>query len=310
MNFLELLIFGVVFLIGKGKICSTATLGKKSFSKSTHKTSLKIRCTMTMPSLNHKNSMCVTAMQKGYALTVIFLLLTSVSSVHARNWLEAGASVIDSLTAGNKEGSATDSVLAVDDISAAFREALVMGTDKVTRQLGKTDGFNADPLIHIPLPDQLQTVKSVLSTVGMANYVDELELKLNRAAEAAVPQTGALFLDSIKSMSFEDAMAIYRGPDDSATQYFKARMSPELKTAMLPVIDASLAEVDALQSYDRLMGEYQALPFVPDVKADLTQHVLNSALDGVFLYLSKEEAAIRNDPINHTSDLLKRVFGG
>lgn len=243
------------------------------------------------------------------AIVLLILLMVSPPSL-AKNWWETGASIIDSLTAGNDESSVTAGVLGSTEISAAFKQALQIGTENVTSQLGQSDGFNGDPLIHIPLPEQFQTVKSVLATVGMSAPVDDLELKLNRAAEAAVPKAGALFVESIKTMSFDDAMAIYQGPEDSATQYFKTRMSPELKKAMQPIVDSSLAEVGAVQAYDRVMGEYQALPFVPDVKADLTNHVLERALDGVFLYLGKEEAAIRSDPLRHTTDLLKQVFGG
>ena len=51
------------------------------------------------------------------------------------------------------------------------------------------------------------------------------------------------------------------------------------------------------------------MPFVPDVKADLTQHVLECALQGLFLYLEQEEAAIRQNPAKQTTELLKKVFG-
>lgn len=51
------------------------------------------------------------------------------------------------------------------------------------------------------------------------------------------------------------------------------------------------------------------MPFVPDVKANLTEHVIQKGLDGIFYYIAKEEAAIRNDPVKQTTDLLKRVFG-
>jgi hypothetical protein len=50
------------------------------------------------------------------------------------------------------------------------------------------------------------------------------------------------------------------------------------------------------------------LPFVPDVKADLTNHVLEKAIAGIFLYLGKEEAAIRENPAKRTTELLKKVF--
>lgn len=58
-------------------------------------------------------------------------------------------------------------------------------------------------------------------------------------------------------------------------------------------IEISVAEVDAVRAYDQAIGRYNAVPFVPDVKADLTQHVLERALKGLFLYLAQEEAAIR-----------------
>ncbi|MDH3393507.1 MAG: DUF4197 domain-containing protein [Desulfobulbaceae bacterium] len=32
-------------------------------------------------------------------------------------------------------------------------------------------------------------------------------------------------------------------------------------------------------------------------------------MDGIFYYVAKEEAAIRENPVRQTTDLLKRVFG-
>jgi len=51
------------------------------------------------------------------------------------------------------------------------------------------------------------------------------------------------------------------------------------------------------------------LPFVPDVKANLTGHVVQKAMDGIFYYIAKEEAAMRKNPAKQTTDLLKKVFG-
>ncbi len=56
------------------------------------------------------------------------------------------------------------------------------------------------------------------------------------------------------------------------------------------------------------MGKYKSLPLVPDVQADLSQHVLSKGIDGIFYYLAKEEKAIRDNPAKRTTDLLKKVF--
>jgi hypothetical protein len=59
-----------------------------------------------------------------------------------------------------------------------------------------------------------------------------------------------------------------------------------------------------------MMGQYSNLPFVPDVKANLTDYGLDMALKGIFHYLAQEEAAIRDNPAKRTTDILRKVFGG
>lgn len=185
-----------------------------------------------------------------------------------------------------------------------------MGSENVVSKLGTMDGFNADPAVHIPLPEKLRTVKTMLSKVGMSQLADDLELKLNRAAEAATPKAKSLFLEAINDMTFEDVKTIYEGPENSATKYFQGKMSPALKEEMEPVVDNSLAQVGAVKAYDKVIGQYQTLPFVPDVKANLTEHVVQKGMEGIFHYLAKEEASIRKDPAKQTTELLKKVFGG
>lgn len=198
--------------------------------------------------------------------------------------------------------------LTAKDMTDGLKEALRIGTQRVVQQLGKPDGFNADKAIHIELPEQLQVVQSTLDKIGMGAMMNDLEEKLNRAAEKATPQAKTLFLDAIKAMSIDDVKRIFNGADDAATHYFKEKTSDPLKAAMRPVIDNSLAEVGVLQAYENVIGRYRSIPFVPDVKADLTNYTLDKCLDGVFHYLAVEEAAIRNDPLQRSTELLRRVF--
>jgi hypothetical protein len=203
----------------------------------------------------------------------------------------------------------TTSALTTDEIAAGLREALRVGTSRVVERVGAADGYNADPDIHIPLPGALKDVQSALKRVGMGDMADDLELKLNRGAEAAAPAAKELFIQAISEMTLEDVQAIYEGADDSATQFFKGKMSPALAKRMTPIVDDSLADVGAVKSYDTMMSQYEAIPFVPDVKSDLTAYVVEKAMDGIFLYVGREEAAIRKNPAARTTDLLKRVFG-
>jgi len=236
------------------------------------------------------------------AVTILFLL--AGTSGAESQWWEKGIKLF-----GDSGQSKKADTLSVDEIGAALREALRVGTRNVTDQLGQFDGFNGDPAVHIPLPENLQTVKSVLDRVGMSQLVNDLEIKLNRAAEKATLPAKELFFQAIGDMTLDDVKGIYNGPEDAATRYFQKKMTPSLAEEMRPVVDESLSTVGAIQAYDTLMGQYRSIPFVPDVKADLTEYVIEKGMDGIFYYLAKEETAIRQNPAKRTTELLKRVFG-
>src|SRR5262245_28837834 len=130
--------------------------------------------------------------------------------------------------------------LSTDEVGKGLKEALLVGTRHVTTRLSRTDGFNADPEIHIPLPDTLKNVQSVLSHVGMSDMLDDLELRLNRAAELATPKARELFVQSVQDLTLDDAMQIYKGPDEAATRYFQNKMSEPLAQQMTPIVQQTL----------------------------------------------------------------------
>lgn len=233
---------------------------------------------------------------------IIFLFISN--TVYAGNIFDKALQVFSG--SGESEGSGD---LTTNEIGAAFKEALRIGSDNVVSRLGQEGGFNTDPAVHIPLPQELEIVKTTLDKVGMSFLVEELELKLNRAAEEATPKAKELFLQAIKEMTFDDVMNIYNGPEDSATQYFQGKMSDSLAKEMQPIINNSLSQVGAVKTYDNVISKYKSVPFVPDVKANLTHYVTQKGMDGIFHYMAKEEAAIRENPAKQTTELLKRVFG-
>jgi len=240
-------------------------------------------------------------------VAVVMGVAFQTPALAGNSWLDQGSNLLKSLDT-DKETVATAAGLSTEDIIGGLKQALEKGYSAVVSQLSASDGFNSDDAVHIPLPENLSMVKSLLDKAGLKTYTDSVELKLNRAAEAATPKARTLFMDAISKMSFDDAKAILDGPEDAATQYFKEKMSPGLTKAMTPVIDRSLNDVGAVQAYDSMMGEYKSLPFVPDVKNNLTGHAVEKAMDGIFYYLAKEEKAIRENPAERTTELLKKVF--
>lgn len=243
----------------------------------------------------------------GYFCAALALLLAVAPgpAVAQGSFFDQAKKTLEGLT-GTAPGGG---ILNNAEIADGLREALRVGTERVVGQVGARDGYNADSTIHIPLPGVLKDVQSMLRRFGMADLANDLELRLNRAAEAAAPAAKELFWQAISGMTLEDVEGIYNGPDDAATRYFQGKMTAPLAERMAPVVDRSLAEVGAIRSYDEMMAQYAALPFVPDVKANLTEYVVEKAMDGLFHYVAEEEAAIRNNPAKRTTELLQRVFG-
>jgi len=232
-------------------------------------------------------------------LTLIFL--TGCTEVQ---WQQAGQSMLQQLGGADTGGPLTDR-----EIDAGLREALRIGSERVVVQVGRHDGYFADSVIHIPLPAKLAKARDFARRFGLSARFDEVEEKLNRAAEAAAPEAKALFWQAIRDMRLSDMRTILNGPDDAATRYFETKMSPALARSMRPVVDRSLNEVGAIRSWNRALQEYNALPLAPRIDFDLSGYVIDKGMQGIFHYLANEEAAIRHNPLKRSTQILQRVFG-
>src|SRR5262245_11094810 len=74
------------------------------------------------------------------------------------------------------------------DASSALKGALEKGAATAIQLLGRPDGFLGNPQVRIPLPQSLQGAAQMLSAIGFRKQIDEVQVSMNRAAEAAVPQ--------------------------------------------------------------------------------------------------------------------------
>jgi hypothetical protein len=196
-----------------------------------------------------------------------------------------------------------------DQSASGLRAALQQGAGKAIDALGRTDGFFANPDVHIPLPGGLEKARKTLGKLGLKKQTAALDLAINRAAEAAVPQARQLFVDAIGRMSVADAVSILKGPDDAATQYFRATMTAPLTEAFLPIVRQATGEIGLAKTYDAVASKASSLGLVHPEDAALDAYVTRKALDGLFLMMAREEVAIRKNPLGQADALLRAVFG-
>lgn len=195
------------------------------------------------------------------------------------------------------------------DAAAGMKEALVQGAGKAVGKLGVVDGFLGNPAVKIPLPDSVQRAERVMRMFGMGKQADEVILRMNRAAEAAVPEAKVLLINAVKQMSVADAKNILTGGDDAATQYFRKTTSAPMAEKFLPIVQKAMADVQLAQQYNKFAETGAKYGLVKKEQANLEQYVTQKALDGVYLMMAEEEKAIRKNPMKQASSLLKKVFG-
>jgi len=196
------------------------------------------------------------------------------------------------------------------DAAMGIRAALERGALAAVAQLGRADGFLANPKVRIPLPGALEDAAKLMRRLGQGKRVDELETAMNRAAEAAVPEAKSLFVSTAKAVTVDDALKIVKGGSTSVTDYFAGKTRAPLGERFLPIVTRSTEKVKLADRYNRVAGKAAEMGLVSGDETNVQKYVTGKALDGLFFMIGEEEKKIRADPVKTGSAILRRVFGG
>jgi Protein of unknown function (DUF4197) len=198
--------------------------------------------------------------------------------------------------------------LTEDEVGRGLKEALSKGAEAAAAKVSATDGFFRNDAIKLLWPEDAKKVESKLRSMGMNKLCDDFTLSMNRAAEEACKKAAPIFIKAITSMTVKDAMGILRGSDRAATDYLQRTTSNELRLAFQPEIEKALQQVNATKYWTDIASIYNKIPLVTPVTTDLPGFVTDKAMAGLFVYVAEKEAAIRNNPLERTTEILKRVF--
>lgn len=210
--------------------------------------------------------------------------------------------------------------LSDSEIAAGLKQALEVSADTSVTLANRENGYYGNTAIKIFLPEEVQDVSEIVVNYvpGGQTLLDELILKINRAAEDAAGEARPILVDAISGITINDALGILNGTDTAATNYLKARTFSELKIAFEPKINNSLSSVGAQQAWDQLISRYNTaldLPGVsfiyPDaapINTDLADYTTTKGLNGLFHLLGEEEKEIRNNVEDRVTELLRKVF--
>jgi hypothetical protein len=208
-------------------------------------------------------------------------------------------------------GGSRSSRLSESEASGGIKEALAQGVHRAVTQLGRTDGFYGDSAVRIRIPGQLGEIADTARKLGAGRKVDEFELAMNRAAEKAVPVAADVFADAVRQMTVRDAIDIVRGEPDAGTRFFRRVTEERLRAQFHPIVQDATQNAGVTQRYKAMVGRNSGLLQLlgGGESLDLDEYVTDAALDGLFKVVADQERAIREDPAQRSSELLRKVFG-
>ncbi len=233
--------------------------------------------------------------------------LTLALPAHAIDWKEMLRGVLGK-PVEQPPASGVDA-LSNADINAGLKEALARGADAAVAQLGQKDGFFGNAALRIPLPPSLQKAEKAMHMFGMGKQADDLVLSMNRAAEAAVPEARTLLVDAVRAMTLEDAKGILTGGQTSATDFFRRKTEATLTERFGPIVKATTDRIGLAQQYNQYAGMAAQFNLIDKQQASVERYVTQQALDRLYTVIGEKEAAIRANPMQAGSALLKKVFG-
>ena len=200
------------------------------------------------------------------------------------------------------------SAISNQDAAKGVKETLQRGADVALQSLGKTDGFLGNAKVRIPLPDTLQQLRGPLRLMGKDKQLDDLEVSINRAAEAAVPEAKLLLKNAIGNMSVQDAKQVLTGGDNSVTEFFRQKTQADLAAKFLPIVKKTTDKSGLAQQYNQLAGKGVDMGLIKGNQANIESYVTSKALDGLYTMIAEEEKNIRANPLQAGSKLLQSIF--
>lgn len=234
--------------------------------------------------------------------------------------------------------------LSEEEVIEGLKTALEIGSDSACTSLNKNNGYYGNQLVKILLPPQAQeiinlvnnpTIVSLGIDIVLNQKIEDVVLSINRAAENAAKDAKPIFVDAIRNMTVTDGLIILQGNDKyaqivsntttnfdslAATNFMIYTTKQQLYNLYEPKINEQLSKdlglgFSANDAWSTLLYYYNnyLATIISNLKpidqVNLSQYCTNKGLDGLFIFVGKQEKQIRKDPYKWSQDIIQKVFG-
>ncbi len=216
--------------------------------------------------------------------------------------------------------------------AGAMRELLNLSVDtsclrlSQVKQINSTTGYNGNIDVQIPFAPFIQTNETILSANVRAGLsrVARLKTLINTAAENTALLVRRDLQNVVMTLDEADLPPLVLADVFSGTSYLQSKVqqipAPTetnnpihiFKQNYLREFKKKLAFLGADTAFSNIISEYNSLATVTDLdtlNAQWKEFSSEKAILAIFLRMKDTEKNIRQKPINHTTVLLKKVFG-
>jgi hypothetical protein len=172
------------------------------------------------------------------------------------------------------------------DMAAPVKSILSKASDAALDKLAKPGAFASDSAIRIALPGPAGAMGGMMPMAGPAAGGD-IASSLNEAAGQASSAAEPIFRAAIDKMTMQDAMGLKSST--GATDYLRKSAGDQIRAELEPLVRAALEKTGVLSQISRLSSFGVSEPSLIDYVAAKTS-------DGIFTYMGREEARLRQNP--------------
>lgn len=192
-------------------------------------------------------------------------------------------------------------------VTEGLRRLLAISSERALTRLVSDSGFLNDPEARITFPTQSNDRSTAVlgALLGSAPVQRQLSLAINRAAGEAADRAAPMIYDSIRSLTFSDALGIVRGGPTAATTYLERSIGDRIIDAMLPEVGGALRQFGSNSILGPVLGAATGINI-----AGIQRTVTDQAARGLWRAIGREEAAIRARPASAGDSLVEAVLNG
>ena len=192
-------------------------------------------------------------------------------------------------------------------VEEGLRRLLYISSERAIGRLVTANGYFDDPEARIALPagSDDRSARVLGALLRSAPVQRSLTLAINRAAGEAADRAAPVIYDSIRSLTFADALGIVRGGPQAATEYLERSIGTSILDVMLPEVG------DALRQFgdNSILGPVLGAATGIDIPA-IQRSAARQAAQGLWRAIGREEAAIRADPRRAGDPLVESILTG